>query len=89
MCICVCLCAWVCLCMPMCVSMHVCVCVCTHVYLFVHTELCAVLQATQACEVDCLIPLQYGTSKLILVGDPEQLPPTVISQVCNYGLPVG
>ncbi|XP_041352063.1 uncharacterized protein LOC121370716 [Gigantopelta aegis] len=37
-------------------------------------------EATQASELDCLIPLQYGTSKLILVGDPEQLPPTVISQ---------
>ncbi|KAK3585725.1 hypothetical protein CHS0354_020293 [Potamilus streckersoni] len=38
-------------------------------------------EATQATELDCLIPLQYGSSKLVLVGDPEQLPPTVVSQV--------
>ena len=38
-------------------------------------------EATQAIELDTLIPLQYGTTKLILVGDPEQLPPTVVSQV--------
>ena len=41
----------------------------------------AYLQATQAIELDTLIPLQYGTTKLILVGDPEQLPAVVISQV--------
>ena len=38
-------------------------------------------QACQCTELDCLIPLQYGVTKLVLVGDPEQLPPTVISQV--------
>jgi hypothetical protein len=27
-----------------------------------------------------LIPLQYGAKKCILVGDPNQLPPTVLSQ---------
>jgi len=31
--------------------------------------------------MDNLIPLQYGTTKLVLVGDPEQLPPTVLSKV--------
>ncbi|EDO40726.1 predicted protein [Nematostella vectensis] len=36
-------------------------------------------QACQCCEMDILIPLQYRPSKLILVGDPEQLPATVIS----------
>ena len=30
---------------------------------------------------DVLIPLQYGPSKLLLVGDPKQLPATVISWV--------
>ena len=38
-------------------------------------------EATQAIELDTLIPLQYGTTKMILVGDPEQLSPTVVSQV--------
>ncbi|OWF55838.1 helicase senataxin [Mizuhopecten yessoensis] len=37
-------------------------------------------EASQATELDCLIPLQYGTSKLIMVGDPEQLSPTVLSR---------
>ncbi|XP_052232807.1 uncharacterized protein LOC127845738 isoform X2 [Dreissena polymorpha] len=37
-------------------------------------------EATQAIELDTLIPLQYGSTKLVLVGDPEQLPPTVLSQ---------
>ncbi|CAG2233641.1 unnamed protein product [Mytilus edulis] len=37
-------------------------------------------EASQATELDTLIPLQYGTTKLIMVGDPEQLPPTVLSQ---------
>ncbi|XP_060080468.1 probable helicase senataxin [Ylistrum balloti] len=37
-------------------------------------------EASQGTELDCLIPLQYGTSKLIMVGDPEQLSPTVLSR---------
>ncbi|KAK3098590.1 hypothetical protein FSP39_021052 [Pinctada imbricata] len=42
---------------------------------------CAIIdEACQANELDCLIPLVYGITKLILVGDPEQLPPTVLSQ---------
>ncbi|WAR06875.1 SETX-like protein [Mya arenaria] len=41
---------------------------------------CAIDMATQAIELDTLIPLQYGSTKLVLVGDPEQLPPTVLSQ---------
>ncbi|KAL4232544.1 hypothetical protein ACF0H5_007236 [Mactra antiquata] len=40
-------------------------------------------EATQAIELETLIPLQYGVSKLILVGDPKQLPPTVVSQVAT------
>ncbi|XP_059849764.1 probable helicase senataxin isoform X1 [Hypanus sabinus] len=36
-------------------------------------------EAGQACETEILIPLMYGCPKLILVGDPEQLPPTIIS----------
>ncbi|XP_025097684.1 uncharacterized protein LOC112565987 [Pomacea canaliculata] len=51
---------------------------------------CAIIdEATQATELDCLIPLQYGITKLILVGDPHQLPPTVLSkkaQSLHYGL---
>lgn len=36
---------------------------------------------------DCFIPLRFNSSKLILVGDPRQLPPTVKSDVARkYGL---
>nr|XP_056716139.1 probable helicase senataxin [Euleptes europaea] len=44
-------------------------------------------EAGQACEVETLIPLIHGCRKLVLVGDPKQLPPTVISakaQDYNY-----
>ena len=37
-------------------------------------------EACQAVELDCLIPLQHGVSKIIAVGDPEQLPSTVLSK---------
>lgn len=37
-------------------------------------------EASQAVELDTLIPLRYGCQRCILVGDPNQLPPTVISQ---------
>ncbi|XP_069465407.1 probable helicase senataxin [Ambystoma mexicanum] len=43
-------------------------------------------EAGQACEVETLIPLIHRCSKLILVGDPEQLPATVISTKAeDYG----
>ncbi|KAL5011407.1 hypothetical protein ScPMuIL_009958 [Solemya velum] len=53
-----------------------------------HFKCIIIDEATQACELDCLIPLQYGISKLVLVGDPEQLPPTVLSKKAaarNFG----
>ncbi|UZJ56809.1 hypothetical protein CBS101457_006129 [Exobasidium rhododendri] len=37
-------------------------------------------EAAQAVELDTLIPLRYGCQRCILVGDPNQLPPTVLSQ---------
>ncbi|RDW92450.1 hypothetical protein BP5796_01844 [Coleophoma crateriformis] len=37
-------------------------------------------EAAQCIELSALIPLKYGCSKAILVGDPEQLPPTVLSR---------
>ena len=43
---------------------------------------CFDFQACQSCELDVLIPLQFGCSKLVLVGDPEQLRTTILSQVC-------
>ena len=37
-------------------------------------------EAAQAVEPSSLIPLRYGCSQCILVGDPQQLPATVISR---------
>lgn len=43
-------------------------------------------EAAQCVELSALIPLKYGASKCILVGDPKQLPPTVLSQsAARYG----
>ncbi|XP_038601965.1 probable helicase senataxin [Tachyglossus aculeatus] len=36
-------------------------------------------EAGQACELETLIPLIHRCNKLVLVGDPKQLPPTIIS----------
>lgn len=38
-------------------------------------------EATQSNEQETLIPLMLGVSKLVLVGDPAQLPATVLSTV--------
>ena len=37
-------------------------------------------EAAQSIELSALIPLKYGCAKCILVGDPKQLPPTVLSR---------
>lgn len=37
-------------------------------------------EAAQSIELSALIPLKYGCNKCILVGDPKQLPPTVLSR---------
>ncbi|KAJ2787502.1 DEAD-box type RNA helicase, partial [Coemansia helicoidea] len=44
-------------------------------------------EAAQSVELACLIPLKYGCKRCILVGDPNQLPPTVLSRAaerCGY-----
>ncbi|KAI8871673.1 P-loop containing nucleoside triphosphate hydrolase protein, partial [Ramicandelaber brevisporus] len=40
-------------------------------------------EAAQSVELDSLIPLKYGCRRCILVGDPNQLPPTVLSQAAQ------
>ncbi|MCJ1476050.1 DEAD-box type RNA helicase [Lambiella insularis] len=37
-------------------------------------------EAAQCIELSALIPLKYGCTKCIMVGDPKQLPPTVFSR---------
>ncbi|XP_012270150.1 probable helicase senataxin [Orussus abietinus] len=43
-------------------------------------SVCIVDEATQSCEAETLIPLMLGVKTLVLVGDPNQLPATVLSQ---------
>ncbi len=38
-------------------------------------------EATQCLEVETLIPLLLGVKTLVLVGDPNQLPATILSKV--------
>ncbi|KAI8828816.1 AAA domain-containing protein [Chytriomyces cf. hyalinus JEL632] len=43
-------------------------------------------EACQSVELSSLIPLRYGCKKCIMVGDPMQLPPTVLSTAAKrYG----
>ena len=37
-------------------------------------------EAAQCTELSAIIPLRYGCTKCVMVGDPNQLPPTVLSQ---------
>lgn len=48
--------------------------------LTVEFETVIIDEAAQCVELSALIPLKYGCTKCILVGDPKQLPPTVLSQ---------
>ncbi|XP_071572416.1 uncharacterized protein Setx [Temnothorax nylanderi] len=43
-------------------------------------SVCIVDEATQSCEAETLIPLMLGVNTLVLVGDPNQLPATILSQ---------
>ncbi|KAJ7784568.1 SEN1 N terminal-domain-containing protein [Mycena metata] len=43
-------------------------------------EMVIIDEASQSIELSALIPLKYQPKHTILVGDPQQLPPTVISQ---------
>ncbi|XP_044006980.1 uncharacterized ATP-dependent helicase C29A10.10c-like [Aphidius gifuensis] len=50
-------------------------------------SVCIVDEATQSTEAETLIPLMLGVQTLVLVGDPQQLPATVLSnQAKKYGL---
>ncbi|CAG8452428.1 3446_t:CDS:2, partial [Acaulospora morrowiae] len=40
-------------------------------------------EAAQAIELSSIIPLKFNASRCILVGDPNQLPPTVLSRVAT------
>lgn len=46
-------------------------------------DVCIVDEATQCTEPFTLVPLQFGITSLILVGDASQLPPVVKSRVSH------
>uniref|UniRef100_A0A182JF45 AAA+ ATPase domain-containing protein n=1 Tax=Anopheles atroparvus TaxID=41427 RepID=A0A182JF45_ANOAO len=43
-------------------------------------DVCIIDEATQCTELNSLLPLMYGMSKMVLVGDINQLPATVLDQ---------
>jgi len=43
-------------------------------------------EAAQASELQTLLPLAYGAQAVVLVGDPQQLPATVLSEAARAGL---
>ncbi|KAH7885389.1 SEN1 N terminal-domain-containing protein [Phlebopus sp. FC_14] len=48
-------------------------------------EMVIIDEAAQAIELSSLIPLKFRSPRCIMVGDPQQLPPTVLSQeACKY-----
>lgn len=49
---------------------------------FLYPEVIFIDEAGQASEPETLIPLPCGAKKVVLLGDPKQLPPTVFSQTC-------
>lgn len=40
-------------------------------------------EACQCTELSSLVPLRHGTSRVVMIGDPNQLPPTVFSKNSN------
>lgn len=47
-------------------------------------DLIIVDEAAQAIELSSLIPLKNGVAHCVMVGDPQQLPPTVISKEVSF-----
>ncbi|OAX44312.1 hypothetical protein K503DRAFT_861544 [Rhizopogon vinicolor AM-OR11-026] len=48
-------------------------------------EMVIIDEAAQSIELSSLIPLKFHCQRCIMVGDPQQLPPTVLSQeACKY-----
>ena len=48
-------------------------------------DLLLVDEAAQASEVETLIPFRFNPKRLILVGDPQQLPAVIVSQQAEKG----
>lgn len=52
---------------------------------FRRVAICVVDEASQCVEPEALVPLGMGFEKMVLVGDPEQLPATVSSRAAKKG----
>lgn len=48
-----------------------------------HFDTIIIDETCQAVELSTLIPLKFASKKCVLVGDPKQLPPTVISRIAS------
>lgn len=46
-------------------------------------DLIIIDEACQSTEISSIIPFKYDPNKIVLIGDPKQLPPTVISDQCQ------
>ena len=52
--------------------------------LFTHLRIHSIIdEAAQSTEPSALIPLRFGCRRLVLVGDPRQLPATVLSRAAD------
>ena len=51
-------------------------------------DLVIIDEAAQALEAACWIPMRYAASKVLLAGDPFQLPPTVLSKKAQSQLQI-
>lgn len=47
-------------------------------------QCCIIDEAAQTTEPSTLVPLKYGCANLVLVGDPRQLPATVLSNAASH-----
>lgn len=50
----------------------------------IDVEMVIIDEAAQAIELSSLIPLKYRFNRCIMVGDPKQLPPTVLSKDVSW-----
>lgn len=47
-------------------------------------DICIIDEATQCTEPATLLPLRFGINSLVLVGDTQQLPATILSRVIAF-----
>ena len=50
-------------------------------------EMVIIDEAAQSIELSSIIPMKFNSTRCVMVGDPQQLPPTVISQEVRFPAP--